>query len=137
MIRRRHLLTFAFALVAFAFACTRSAERCEACGMKLDPASPWRAEIVGGARPRAFDTPRCALRAWDEGGRKDEVRAQEFYDRAMRPAAELRFVLGSDVVGPMGAELVPVAPEHVAKFQKDHGGAKVLAIESLEKADLR
>lgn len=124
------------ALAAFLVACDR-APRCSTCGMKLDPSSPWRAELSEDGRARAFDTPRCALVAWDKGGRKGALSLQEFYDRAPRPASELRFVAGSDVLGPMGAELVPVAPDHVEKFRRDHGGAKVLALEALTAEDLR
>ena len=105
--------------------------------MKIDPASPWRTELVEAGVVRAFDTPRCALSAWEKAGRKGDVRVQEFYDRTTLSASEVRFVTGSDVVGPMGAELVPVGPAHVAKFQTDHGGTKVVLQVELGAGDLR
>ena len=32
--------------------------RCPTCGMKIDPASAWRAELVTASGPVSFDTPR-------------------------------------------------------------------------------
>jgi len=52
----------------------------------------------------------------------------DFYDQRWQSADSLRFVIGSDVVGPMGADLVPVDPARVAKFMSDHHGARALAL---------
>ena len=126
MIPRRALLAFALASLAD---CRDRDQRCATCGMKIDPASPWRAELVTASGPVAFDTPRCALLAWRSGRvAASALRVQEFYDRAWRDAADLRFALGGDVVGPMGADLVPVDPAHVTKFLSDHHAARALTL---------
>jgi len=117
----------AVAFVALLVACKADAARCAHCGMKIDPASPWNAELADGAKVERFDTPRCVLSEWVGHGKKGAVRVQDYYDRELRPADEVRFVVGSDVVGPMGAELVPVDVARVAKFEKDHGGTAALA----------
>jgi hypothetical protein len=41
----------------------------------------------------------------------------------VEPTDDVRFVTGSDVVGPMGPDLVPVAAESAARFARDHNGA--------------
>jgi hypothetical protein len=98
--------------------------------MKIDGSSAWEAQLVDGTTHH-FDTPRCALATWLEQGKKGEVRVQEYYDRTYRDGHDVRFVLGSDVVGPMGNELVPVDAARAVKFQKDHGGVRTLALVDL------
>jgi hypothetical protein len=129
MKRRSFLLSFVGALLG----CKRAANRCELCGMTLDPSSPWLAELVGtdGATHR-FDTPKCALLAWRTG--KVPARAtrfQEFYERVWRDGATLVFAVGSDVIGPMGGDTVPIDPTRAPKFEKDHGATRVVRLEEL------
>jgi nitrous oxide reductase accessory protein NosL len=114
-------------------ACTKStADRCAYCGMRIDPASAWRADLVAGTTTVHFDTPRCALLAWRKGKTAAQsIRVQEFYDRTWRDGAELRFVIGSDVTGPMGADLVPVDAARVAKFKVDHASSAGAPIDAL------
>jgi len=50
----------------------------------------------------------------------------DYYTGQPRLAREVFFVTGSDVLGPMGKELVPVAGEQALKtYLHDHGGDKV------------
>jgi hypothetical protein len=115
-------------------ACKSGDARCAHCGMKIDPASPFVSEWG----EKKFDTPRCALSEWLAGGKQGTVRVQDYYDRVSRPVgADVRFVTGSDVVGPMGAELVPVDAARVAKFEKDHGGTRALALADIDERALR
>jgi copper chaperone NosL len=128
---RRALLFAAFALVTSAAACKRAADdRCAFCGMKIDPASAWRADLVSNAGSLVhFDTPRCAFLAWRTGKTAaSAIRVQEFYDRTWRDGAELRFALGSDVLGPMGPDVVPIDPARAAKFRADHGASDIVAL---------
>lgn len=122
--------TFALLVLALA-ACKTDARRCAHCGMKIDPQSAFRAEVVDGVTTRPFDTPRCALTAWMAGGKKGAVRVQDYYDRAWHDGNDLRFVVGSDVLGPMGKELVPVDAPRVAKFRRDHDGTADYAEDQL------
>ena len=120
----RRRASAALACIALVAAC-KSEPRCRNCGMKLDPKSAWRTELAG-AEGEAFDTPRCAFAAWRAGKvRATGVVAIEYYDRVKLPGSGLRFVVGSDVLGPMGPDFVPVSPDHVTKFLKDHGGHAV------------
>lgn len=106
--------------------------------MKLDPASPWHAELVDAAGAvTAFDTPRCALTSWRTGETQAvSLRVQEYYEHVTRDGAELRFAYGGDVVGPMGPDFVPVDPAHASKFQQDHGAERILRLDEIDKAFL-
>jgi hypothetical protein len=97
--------------------------------MRVDPKSTWRADLVTASGVVHFDTPRCALLAW-RGGKTvaTSLMVADFYDQRWQGADALRFVIGSDVVGPMGADLVPVDTAHLAKFMSDHHGARALAL---------
>jgi hypothetical protein len=99
--------------------------------MKIDPQSAFRAELVDAGVTRSFDTPRCALSEWVTGGKKGTVRVQDYYDRAWHDGKELRFVIGSDVIGPMGPEIVPVDAARVVKFKRDHDGTGDYAADQL------
>lgn len=106
--------------------------------MKLDPASPWRAELLsGGSVVAAFDSPRCAFAAW-RGGKvsADALRVREHYDHAVVDASAVRFVVGSDVLGPMGPDLVPVAPDRASKFLRDHEGERIVSVGEVDLAML-
>jgi hypothetical protein len=120
-------------LVGVALIGCKKEERCSSCGMKIDRASAWRAEIVmADGAVLQFDTPRCALRAWTT--RKvatKTLRVQEYYDRNFRDAADLRFVAGGDVTGPMGPDLVPVDPSRVTKYIQDHGADRAYSLSEI------
>lgn len=133
--KRREFMVGTIALAALlgsTSACKKDV-RCKNCGMKIDPNSAWRAELVaddGTVTP--FDTPRCALQAWRSGKTPAKtLRVQEYYDRQTKDGAEVRFVLGGDVVGPMGPDFVPVDPSRVSKFIQDHAGERALRLDEI------
>jgi copper chaperone NosL len=127
----RGLMTWP-ALVLLLLACGTSEGqdrvRCALCGMTVDASSGWRA----GARASngdalSFDTPKCLFRYRDERGAMREPWVIEYYSQARRSADDLFFVIGADVQGPMGRDLVPIAGrENAERFAHDHGG-RVLA----------
>ncbi len=117
---------------AVALASCKHEERCAHCGMKIDPKSPFLAHIEEpGGKTLTFDTPRCALSKWLEDGKKGTVKVQDFYDRSWRDAKGMRFVTGSDVIGPMGPALVPVDAARAQKFMKDHAGKKNIGLDDV------
>jgi hypothetical protein len=61
------------------------------------------------------------------------MRVREYYDAKgpMRDASTLRFVVGGDVVGPMGPDLVPVEPSRVTKFIQDHGADRAYTVDEI------
>ncbi len=127
---RRGFLAFA---LASAVSCSRET-RCKQCGMKIDPASAFRAELVDSAgRVTIFDTPKCALTAF-RTGKVDarEMRVLDYYDRTRRDAREVLFVVGGDVLGPMGPDFVPVDPGRATKFIQDHGADHAYRLDEID-----
>jgi copper chaperone NosL len=132
--RRRDLILLAAATVLGAACKSKPAEqRCKHCGMKIDPASAWRTELVAAdGSTTSFDTPRCALTSWRSGKlQASSLRVQDYYDRRWRSGDELRFVLGGDVIGPMGPDLVPVDPARATKFIQDHAADRALRLDEI------
>jgi NosL len=114
---------FLIAILSVAGACQR-ARRCATCGMKIDPGSPWVAYLETPGSELAFDTPRCAFLGWrSDPGRVKRARFREYYSQDLKDSADLRFVHGSDVLSPMGPDLVPVVSETALQFAHDHNGA--------------
>jgi nitrous oxide reductase accessory protein NosL len=57
----------------------------------------------------------------------------DYYDLLRIDAREAVYVVGSDVLGPMGHEPVPLAnAEDAATFQADHAGKATLTLEALD-----
>jgi hypothetical protein len=114
---------FSILLLSLVVACQHT-RRCATCGMKIDAGSAWVAYLETTAGELAFDTPRCALTAWrSDPGRVRRARFRDYYSQELKDADDLRFVNGSDVLSPMGPDVVPVVAATAARFASDHNGA--------------
>jgi nitrous oxide reductase accessory protein NosL len=114
--------------------------RCERCGMFTDANPRWTAgAIAAGGRDVHFDAPRCMF-AWlqaTSGIGAEGPWVTEYYSQRKRPAAFVWYVVGSDVVGPMGPDLVPVGDEAAAeRFRVEHQGRQVLRYDAVDAAAL-
>jgi len=115
-------------------------DRCPVCGMFVAPYANWHAaaEMKDGEFLH-FDGPKDLFRfyfavgTYAPGKTQEDVRqlwVSEYYTTRPTRVEELFFVSGSDVLGPMGEELVPIAGKKTAEtFLRDHGGKKVLRFE--------
>lgn len=66
------------------------------------------------------------------------IRVTEYYDLASIDARKAYYVIGSDVLGPMGRELIPLRTAEDARlFSKDHAGRRVLTFEAITPAVIR
>lgn len=107
---------------ALLLACSDPAARCELCGMIVDPSSGWRA----GAGELSFDTPKCLFRYREDHALRDAW-VIEYYSQERRVADDLLYVIGSDVQGPMGRDIVPIeGRENAERFVADHHGERIL-----------
>lgn len=133
--RRRDVLLLGVLLLAVGCKSKPTEQRCKHCGMRIDLASPWRTELIASdGMASSFDTPRCAFTSWRSGeSQAVSLRVQEYYDRRWRNGEELRFVIGGDVIGPMGPDLVPVEPTRSTKFIQDHNADKALRLDEITK----
>lgn len=105
-------------------AAAQPTDRCAHCGMHV--ASDW---LTSGAtvsgRALVFDTPKClfAYLATADGAGATDVWVTEYYGRTHQPADRMVYVDGSDVMGPMGNDLLPIEDRSRAEgFVRDHGG---------------
>ena len=66
------------------------------------------------------------------------VQVKDYYALKHIDAQKAFFVLGSDVMGPMGKELVPFGGEPQARdFLKDHRGQKILPFQEITQATIK
>jgi nitrous oxide reductase accessory protein NosL len=117
-------------------------DRCPVCGMFVARYPDWIAEVrFADGGYAVFDGAKDLFKFLAAPGRYlpgragSEVRAiwvTDYY--AVRPVdgRAAHFVLGSDVLGPMGRELVPFAcREEAEEFRRDHHGTRVLRFEEV------
>jgi len=117
-------------------------ETCAVCGMTVAEYPEWVAQAVFDDGSTAFfdgskDLFRYLL-ARDRylpDKRNLQITAiyvTDYYDVRPIEARDAFFVLGSDVHGPMGNELVPLATRTAAEeFERDHGGARIVRFEEV------
>jgi nitrous oxide reductase accessory protein NosL len=68
----------------------------------------------------------------------DSVYATDYYGLTLVDAFKAVYVVGSDVYGPMGRELIPFEKESEAKgFLKDHGGKNLLRFQDVNPSILK
>ena len=112
-------------------------DKCPVCGMFVAPYPAWTAVIVlkdGGAL--FFDGPKDLFAWYHNAGKYSPgrsrsdiaaIRVKDYYALAAIDGVKAWYIIGSDVPGPMGKELVPLEKEAAAaEFLKDHKGKKIL-----------
>lgn len=118
----------------------RDGEVCAVCGMSVSRYPEWVAEVVcADGSVVYFDGPTDLFRFLRDPGRYAGQASRSsivaafvtgYYDRAAIPARDALFVVGSDVVGPLGAELVPHGSRAEAEdFMVDHRGKRILSFD--------
>lgn len=123
-------------------------DRCPVCGMFVAPYSDWIATIVFQDGSQVFfDGSKDLFRYYfdlpvDDGqrnrGQIKSMHVTEYYSTRLMKTDQVFFVLGSDVYGPMGKELIPVASKEAAKaFQRDHQGTEILTFDQVNPSKLQ
>ncbi len=117
-------------------------DRCPVCGMFVAPYPDWIATIVfKDGSQLFFDGAKDLFRYYYSLPNENDTRTRDtigkiyltdYYSTRLLPVEQVFLILGSDVYGPMGHELIPVAGEEAAKtFAKDHKGQKIITFEQL------
>jgi nitrous oxide reductase accessory protein NosL len=112
-------------------------DKCPVCGMFVAKYPDWIAEILfkdgsyavfDGAKDMFkyhFDLKR--YHSSKTQGDIDSIYVTDYYDLTLIDGTKAFFVIGSDVFGPMGRELIPFKEEGGARdFLKDHKGKAIL-----------
>lgn len=118
---------------------------CPVCGMLVSKYPNWTALVqYRDGHAHFFDGAKDLfkylhdLAKYAPGRRREDivlVQVTDFYSLARLDARRAFYVVGSDVLGPMGHELVPLASEAEAReFLKDHHGRRVLRFDEVTPA---
>ncbi len=103
--------------------------------MLVDQAPRWIAGLTDPqGRPDRFCCERCMFAYWrsPQGEGSRDAWVTEYYTQQRRPVGDVLFVSGSDVVGPMGKALVPIAGRAAAEqFKQDHYGDRILTADEI------
>lgn len=146
MTTRRHLALFV-ALVLFVLPRAWAGEMvvpppkpdsvCPVCGMFVAKYPEWIAYVVyKDGHAHYFDGAKDMFKfladpkRYVPGHKPEDVAAvavTDYYNVEAIPAQSAWYVIGSDILGPMGHELVPLASEAEAKdFMRDHQGKAIV-----------
>jgi copper chaperone NosL len=122
-------------------------DKCPVCGMFVAPYPQWTAEIIFADGTYAvFDGAKDMFKYYFDVSKYNKgktakdisgIYVTEYYTTTKISAKDVYFVTGSDVMGPMGNELVPVKGRREAEtFMRDHRGKKLLKFEDVTLADI-
>jgi len=123
-------------------------DKCQVCGMFVAKYPDWTAAVSFKDGATLFFDGAKDLFTWYHNMKKytpartlaaiSAIRVKDYY--ALKPidARQALFVIGSDVFGPMGKELVPFEKAADAEaFLKDHRGKKILRFDEITPAILK
>lgn len=122
-------------------------DKCPVCGMFVSPYPQWTAEIIFKDGTYAvFDGPKDMLKyyfnvsKYNRGKSGEDISGiyvTEYYTTSMMSARDVYLVKGSDVMGPMGKEFIPVKGEREAgTFMRDHRGKKMFTFKEIILTDI-
>jgi nitrous oxide reductase accessory protein NosL len=120
----------------------RATDTCPVCGMFVAKYPTWVATVLyRDGLADHFDGAKdlfkylLNLPKWAPGRRAAEIvqiGVTEYYGLARIDAREALYVIGSDVLGPMGHELIPLATtEDAITFLEDHAGKRILRFDEV------
>ncbi|MBJ6727999.1 nitrous oxide reductase accessory protein NosL [Geomesophilobacter sediminis] len=123
-------------------------DKCGVCGMFVAKYRNFAAQIqfrdgsvVFFDGPKDFFTYYRALSSFNPRKSQKDVSSlivTDYYEVAPIDASRAWYVIGSDINGPMGQELVPFRDQRAAKeFARDHKGKRVLRFQEVTPALLR
>ena len=112
-------------------------DRCPVCGMFVHPYQKWITQVqFKDGSHHSFDGMKCMCRVYidpekyDSTKKKRDIKlilVRDYYTLKFIRHDTAFYVVGSDVFGPMGHELIPFDSEKNAEtFLTDHNGLKIL-----------
>ncbi|MGD9488020.1 MAG: nitrous oxide reductase accessory protein NosL [Calditrichaceae bacterium] len=116
-------------------------DRCPVCAMFVHPYPKWIAEMIyADGMVKFFDGPKDMFKYFlhpeKYGGSAEQkpvkIYVREYYELQWVEADSAFFVIDSDILGPMGNELVPLKTKTDAEeFREDHQGSKMLKFDEV------
>ncbi len=107
--------------------------KCPVCGMFVYKYPKWASEIIVNKKEYFFDGVKDMMKFYFfdvdfpyDRAKISSIRVSDFYTLESIDAKNAWYVIGSNVYGPMGRELIPFKDINSAKdFSKDHNGKKI------------
>ncbi|MFN3480170.1 MAG: nitrous oxide reductase accessory protein NosL [Thermodesulfovibrionales bacterium] len=123
-------------------------DKCPVCGMFVYKYPDWTAQIIfKDGTVVFFDGVKDMVKYYLNMNKYAPLRkvsdilalfVNDYYSLKPIDAKKAFYVIGSDVYGPMGKELIPFAKEAEAKeFMKDHKGVKILTFQGITAETLK
>ncbi|AOO66377.1 NosL family protein [Sulfurospirillum halorespirans DSM 13726] len=109
--------------------------KCPICGMFVAKYPQWVA-LYDGEKKFYFDGVKDMMKyAYARKLSSDKLYVSDYYKLLKLEASKAFYVIGSNVYGPMGSELIPFATQEEAQnFARDHNGQKVIAFDEITEA---
>ena len=113
--------------------------KCPVCGMFVSKYPKWAAEMIVAGKKHYFDGVKDMMKYYFFDGdfpydrsKIEAMKVTDYYTLEPIDARKAWYVIGSEVHGPMGNELIPFKDEVSAKnFLRDHKGEKILRFEEI------
>ena len=121
----------------------QATDTCPVCGMFVAKYRPWAATVLyRDGHAHHFDGSKDMFKylhdmpKWAPGHRVEDIErigVTEYYGLTRIDAHQAYYVVGSDVRGPMGHELIPLQSEEDAQeFMQDHAGKRILRFDQID-----
>ncbi len=115
--------------------------RCPVCGMFVAKYPHWLTQVnMSDGQTQFFDGVKDMMAYYfgpqqfgaEDGTAVDELYVRDYYSLEWIDGRKALYVIGSDVYGPMGHELIPFADQTGAmNFQKDHHGSDIYSFSEI------
>jgi len=114
--------------------------KCPVCGMFVHKYPKWSAEMIIKGRQYYFDGVKDMMKYYIFDGdfpynRSDitQINVNDFYTLKAIDAHMAYYVIGADLFGPMGDELIPFeSREEADNFMRDHNGKRILRFKEID-----
>ena len=113
-------------------------EKCSICGMFVYKYPRWATQIFYGGKHYSFDGAKDMIKYYFE--HKEGITKMlvlDYYSQKAIDARDAYYVIGSDIYGPMGNELIAFKSKSSAKtFYMDHRGAKIVHFKDIKQEEV-
>ncbi len=108
--------------------------KCPVCGMFVAKYPQWVATIETPEKKFYFDGVKDMMKyIFEQKKNFEKVYVSDYYKLKKLDARKAFYVMGSNVYGPMGTELIPFASEsEAATFMKDHNGKRIVSFSEID-----
>jgi nitrous oxide reductase accessory protein NosL len=109
-------------------------EKCPICGMFVYKYPRWATQIFYANKHYSFDGVKDMMKYYFKHKNSiSKILVTDYYTQKAIDATKAYYVMGSDVYGPMGAELIPFGSKESAEtFMFDHRGKKIVFFKDID-----